>query len=44
MFSPVLSLSGIVSVVFFVGTLFFSGYIMRFFTNEPELVRMGPNT
>lgn len=40
-FGLVLSLSGIVAVVFFFGTLFFSRHIMRFFTNEPELVQMG---
>lgn len=40
-FSLVLSLSGIVFVVFLLGTLFFSGHIMRFFTNEPELMQLG---
>lgn len=40
-FSFVLGISGIVAGLFFLGTVFFSDGIMRFLTNEPELIVMG---
>lgn len=40
-FSLVLGISGIVAILFLLGTVFFSGGIMHFLTNEPELIMMG---
>lgn len=40
-FSFVLGISGIVAGLFFLSTVFFSDAIMRFLTNEPELIGMG---
>ena len=40
-FSLVLCISGIVAILFLLGTVFFSKSIMHFLTNEPELIMMG---
>lgn len=40
-FALVLYISGIVAVLFLLGAVFFSGEIMHFLTNEPELIMMG---
>ena len=40
-FSLVLYISGIVAILFLLGTVFFSEGIMHFLTNEPELIMMG---
>ncbi len=40
-FSLVLYISGIVAILFLLGTVFFSEGIMHFLTNEPELIMIG---
>lgn len=40
-FSLVLRISCFVAIVFTIGSIFFSDSIMRFLTNEPELIAMG---
>lgn len=40
-FNLVLCISGIVAILFLLGTVFFSKGIMHFLTNEPELIRLG---
>lgn len=40
-FGMVFQISGLVAALFSVGTIFFSECIMRFFTNESEMIAMG---
>ncbi len=40
-FCMILRLAGLASVLFFGACVFFPGYLMRIFTNEPELIRIG---
>lgn len=40
-FGLVFRISGLTAILFLLGTMFFSRGIMSFFTNEPELIRMG---
>lgn len=40
-FCMTLRLAGLVSILFFVACVFFPGYLMRIFTNEPELIEIG---
>lgn len=40
-FGLVFRISGLTAILFWLGTAFFSEGIMGFFTNEPELVKMG---
>ena len=40
-FSLVLYISGIVAILFWLSTVFFSEGIMYFMTNEPELIKLG---
>lgn len=40
-FCMILRLTGLVSALFFVACVFFPGYLMHIFTNEPELIAIG---